>query len=217
MGLFTVNGKMKKTGKKHGVKIVNFTIPAFLSSSGFKTCPNAGLCATGCYARMGAYVFKGPRVKHEANLQATFKPDFAMVAIAELTKLKPNLVRIHDAGDFYTKAYLEKWLTIAKSMPNVKFYAYTKMVQLVQGTVLPDNLMIIFSQGGKQDLLINASADRHSRVFETVKELKQAGYIDASNDDMLALTSNKRVGLVYHGNKNFENTSWDKVKNDKAS
>lgn len=216
MGLFSVNGKMQKTGKKHKVKIVNFTIPALQSINGFRTCPNAGLCATGCYARMGAYVFKGPRVKHEANLQATLKADFPIIAIAELTKLKPDLVRIHDAGDFYSREYLAKWIAIAIAMPDVKFYAYTKMVQLVKNTVLPDNLMIIFSQGGKQDLLINPNTDRHSRVFETVKELKAAGYVNASDDDMLASTINKRVGLVYHGNKNFVNTSWGKVKNKAA-
>lgn len=45
---------MKKTGKLHGIKIVNFTLPALKSCSGVVTCPMAGQCASGCYARQGA-------------------------------------------------------------------------------------------------------------------------------------------------------------------
>jgi Gene product 88 len=65
--------------------------------------------------------------------------------------------------------------------------------------------------GGKQDAMINTDTDRHSKVFENETELASMGYIDASHDDMLALTPNVKVGLVYHGTKSYKNTTWNKV------
>jgi len=87
-------------------------------------------------------------------------------------------------------------------VPDVEFYAYTKMVSMVQGAgVRPSNFTVIFSYGGKEDHLIDVSYDRHSQVFSDIEGLLQAGYIDASQDDSKALTPNNKVGLIYHGAK----------------
>ena len=52
----------------------------------------------------------------------------------------------------------------------------------------------------------------HSRVFESIEELTAAGYVDSSeNDSVAATTTNNKIGLVYHGAKNFSNTRWGKV------
>jgi hypothetical protein len=217
MKLFSINSKMAKSGKGK-LKIVNFTIPAFITKDGFKTCPQAGVCAAACYARSGFYTFTNVYGKHRKNLEATLQADFVSLADKELQRIKPNVVRIHDAGDFYNEAYLDKWINIVRLNHNIKFYAYTKMVAMVTEKrrklkeQFPENLIIIFSLGGKQDSLINQATDRHSRVFESVKELKSAGYIDASNDDMKALTPNTKVGLVYHHPKSWENAHWKNVK-----
>ena len=56
----------------------------------------------------------------------------------------------------------------------------------------------IFSYGGKQDHLIDDKKDRHAKIFNNQAELLEAGYIDASGDDLKALTSVKKVGLIYH-------------------
>lgn len=209
--LFTINRKMKNSTNEKYKKIVNFTIPAFITKDGIKTCPNAGSCATGCYARMGAYVWPKVYAKHRANLDATMSDEFIDIAIAELTKVKPQLVRIHDSGDFYSEEYFTRWYVIAKLMPHIQFYAYTKMVDMVKKFILPDNLCIIYSLGGKQDHLIDQTKDRHSRVFETLDQLQALGYVDTSKDDTLALGINPKIGLVYHGNKSYSNTLWDKV------
>ena len=216
MGLFTINSKMKNSAKGKSIKVINFTLPAFQTKDGFKTCPNAGVCASGCYARMGAYVWPKVYAKHRANLDATQHALFEQIAGLELSKLKPTHVRIHDSGDFYNADYFLKWCRIADRHSHIQFYAYTKMIELVkfyQGLYqVPKNLTIIFSLGGKQDEMIDQTTDRHSRVFNTEAELLEAGYIDASHDDMLAITPNPKVGLVYHGNKKYDNTAWNKVK-----
>ena len=59
-------------------------------------------------------------------------------------------------------------------------------------------MKIIFSEGSKTDNLINVDKHRHARIFKTVEELNASGYIDASNNDLKAITDNKKVGLVYH-------------------
>jgi hypothetical protein len=35
-------------------------------------------------------------------------------------------VRIHESGDFYNQAYVNKWVEIVKHFPNLQFLAYTK-------------------------------------------------------------------------------------------
>lgn len=200
----TENSKMKKSG---GLRTFNFGIPAYQSQSGFKTCPLAGTCAKGCYATMGSYSWTPVKKAYERRLELTQSPDFVSTLDAEIKRRKLiQRVRIHDSGDFYNKHYFEKWLELATLNPKVQFYAYTKMVSMVKGYKLPENFTIIFSFGGKQDKLINVKNDRHSAVFTDKTELDSRGYIDASHDDNLALTENKRVGLIYHG---YKSKKWE--------
>ena len=59
-------------------------------------------------------------------------------------------------------------------------------------------MKIIFSEGSKTDELINAREHRHARIFKTSEALNAAGYIDASENDLQAITDNKKVGLIFH-------------------
>ena len=125
--------------------------------------------------------------------------DFIPLMNEEIKKKKATHIRIHDSGDFYSIAYLNKWVQIAKDNTSVIFYAYTKSIKFfIDGLKLPKNLKIIFSEGSKTDNLINTAKHRHARIFKSKELLNAAGYIDASSNDLKAITSNKRVGLVYH-------------------
>jgi hypothetical protein len=192
--LFTRNSKLKKAS----VYTVNFGIPAL------KTCPMAKTCKDYCYANKGAYSWPVVKAAYEYRYQCTKSKDFFEVATAELNKIKKlKAVRIHDSGDFYNKRYLEKWIKIASSMPDKIFYFYTKRVTLIkdyatQG-LLPDNMIYILSVGGSEDRHIDMENDRHSRIFNSLKELKAAGYVDATEDDTKAWKSkNNKIGLVIH-------------------
>lgn len=223
MTLLTQNTKMKKSSHRD-ITVVNWTIPAFQSSTGLKTCPNAGLCAIGCYARSGTYAFSNVKRAHEAKLTLTQTDLFVSEMIKEIeTWLKKrsvkNLkVRIHDAGDFYSKEYLLKWITIMthfdKYTDFVSFYAYTKQVNLIKTykASLPSNFTVIFSFGGRQDSMINMSKDRHARVFKSLSDLESSGYVDGTSDDLVAACGfSNKIGLVYHGVKSYTNTAWAKV------
>jgi len=219
MQLLTQNSKMKKSSTKINA-VYNWTIPAFKGLDGTITCPNASKCVSGCYAQMGAYIWSNVRQAHQTKLELTRTETFVPLMIeaisSKLKKSKTVYIRIHDAGDFYSLDYTYKWFNIMQYFQGkqVVFYAYTKQVQMFKDLAqdIPDNFKLIFSYGGKQDKLINPDKDRHSWVFKSDNDLQSKGYIDASHDDMLALTDNKKVGLVYHGNKSYTNTTWDKVK-----
>lgn len=214
---------MKKSSS-NGLVVVNWTIPAFMSKTGLKTCPNAGLCAIGCYARSGTYSFSNVKSAHEKKLELTQKDQFVDLMINEIkTWLKKKSVnhlkvRIHDAGDFYSLDYLNKWIEIMeyfeKIEKGVSFYAYTKQVEMIksQKDKLPSNFRVIFSFGGKQDSLIDVNTDFHSKVFESLEQLEQAHYANGTENDLVAANGlNNKIGLVYHGTKSYTNTKWGAV------
>jgi hypothetical protein len=114
---------------------------------------------------------------------------------------KVDFLRIHDSGDYYSPAYLEKWLQIARNNPQTKFYSYTKSVPLFENVELPENFDVIFSQGSKVDFLIEPETMRHSKIFKSAEELTIAGYVDASKIDLYATkwyNKNHKVGLIFH-------------------
>ncbi len=209
--LLTQNSKMKKSGGD-SLRIFNFGIPALMSADGETICKLAGLCAEGCYAQMGSYLWSTTQAAYEARLAATKRDDFVDVMSSTVeaklkTASKRNqklAIRIHDSGDYYSAAYLSKWIEVMRQFEGVTFYSYTKMIPLMRlmrkASKLPDNFVVVFSEGGKCDDQIDTSKDRHCRVFASREELLAAGYVDASEDDSVAfLSDNHRIGLVYHG------------------
>ena len=202
--------------KSTGKKTYNWGIPAYRSSDGFKTCPNAAACAKGCYATMGAYLFSNVAKVFEQRLKLAQSPNFALIMNAEIKRRNVEKLRIHDSGDFFSKEYLERWLSIMRANPDCTFYAYTKMISMLKqyqvDGLLPDNFIVVYSYGGVEDKLIDRENDRHSWVFSSVYALRKAGYANASENDAIATGKNPKIGLVYHGTKNLENTDWSKVK-----
>jgi len=200
MNLLTQNAKMKKTSKENKAKIFNFSIPAYKTRSGKITCPFADSCVKFCYAQKGNYT-RFPKIQDlmEQKYKISKTNNFIPLMNEEIQKKKVTHIRIHDSGDFYSIAYLNKWVEIANDNKEVIFYAYTKSIPFFKGCInIPSNLKIIFSEGSKTDNLINTAKDRHARIFKSKELLKAAGYIDASNNDLQAITENKKVGLVYH-------------------
>lgn len=200
MNLLTQNAKMRKTSKENNTKIFNFSIPAYKTKAGKITCPFAKDCIKYCYAQKGNYT-RFPIIQElmEKKYEITKQDNFILLMNEEIQKKKAKYIRIHDSGDFYSVKYLNKWIQIAKDNKEVIFYAYTKSIKFfINGLQLPKNFKVIFSEGSKTDNLINTSRHRHARIFKDITTLLSAGYIDASNNDLKAITENKKVGLVYH-------------------
>lgn len=219
--LLAQNAKMKRSSQ-NGIHLYNFGIPAFKSTTGQITCPNAKNCVSGCYARSGAYLWSNVSQAYESRLALTKTKGFEQVMVYTIDRLIKKhktgliLIRVHDSGDFYSEAYQSTWYDIAKTYhnePRVQFYAYTKMISQSESlsSVKPNNFRVIYSYGGFEDFKINIDTSYHSRVFESIEALNAAGYIDGTHDDTIAaLGTEKRIGLVYHGVKSFNKTNWSK-------
>jgi hypothetical protein len=201
MNLLTQNSKLKKTSKVLSLRVFNFGIPAYKSASGKLTCPMADECVKFCYAKKGAYIWSNVKPAFEKRYELSKTDDFIPTMNAEIQSKKPDYVRVHDSGDYYSKAYLDKWIEIAIHNPNVRFYSYTNMIDMFLNTSLPDNYDIIFSDSGKQKSLINPLKHRHTKIFSTSFALQEAGYTDASSVDLMAtkwFNNTNKVGLIFH-------------------
>ena len=185
------NKKLKLDG------IASFNIPPV------STCPARGECEKFCYATQGQQWMSSGYKRRVAGFKATLEESFVVLMTAELISEKVRTLRIHDSGDFYSPQYLLKWAQIARNLPHVRFYAYTKQVMLVKRLAgeLPANFKVIQSIGGKFDEQINRSLP-HARIFSTLDELLNAGYTDTSESDLPAATEGiDLIGLIIHGNK----------------
>ena len=205
----TANTKFIKIS---GSKTESFGIPANQEIGGVQTCPQAGACATGCFATRGFYVQHHVQRAQLKRFELTKTDQFVSTISKEIKRKRLERVRIHDSGDFYSREYAMKWVDIANRNPNVTFYTYTKAVslfkELIKNNLLPQNFIAVLSFNGKEDNLIDINTDRHSKVFESVEELQAEGYVDAHEDDSVAIrASSNKIGLVYHGVKHFIKTS----------
>jgi len=201
MNLLTQNSKLKKTSKELRLRVFNFGIPAYKSASGKLTCPMADTCVKFCYAKKGAYIWSNVKPAFEKRYELTKTDDFVEAMNAEIRKKKPDYVRVHDSGDYYSTAYLKKWIQVAIHNPSVRFYSYTNMVDMFHKTDLPDNYDVIFSDAGKQRHLIRFNKDRHTNIFSSEEKLNKAGFVNASKIDLYAtkwFSKNHKVGLVFH-------------------
>ena len=192
------NGKLAKLGT------ISFGLPAGVAADGFNTCPSKGICAAWCYARQGFYVWPHVAEALERNLKIVRRSlaEFERRAIMDLQHLGAKSIRIHDSGDFFSREYLAAWLSIARSLPTVSFYAYTKTFERYRSLwdLRPDNLRMIQSFGGVDDARIDLSQP-HARVFVSHEEREAAGYLDGTETDEPAITGEIRIGLVHHGSK----------------
>lgn len=201
MNLLTQNSKLKKTSKELKLRVFNFGIPAYKSASGKLTCPMADSCVKFCYAKKGAYIWSNVKPAFEKRYQLTKTDQFVDAMNAEIAKKKPDYVRVHDSGDYYSRAYLKKWIQIAIHNPSVRFYSYTNMVDMMLKASLPDNYDIIFSDSGKQKNLIDTRKHRHTKIFSSHSDMASEGYTDASSVDLMAtkwFNKTHKVGLVFH-------------------
>lgn len=201
--ILTQNSKLKKTSKLAMRRVLNFGIPAYKSTTGKITCPFADECVKYCYARKGTFRWPNTINAYENRLRIARSPDFESIMNAALLIKNPHFVRVHDSGDYFSKKYMERWFNIMRNNPNIKFYSYTNSVLLMKQYIsdMPHNFDVIFSTDGKQRDKVDKTKDRHAVIFNTVEELEAAGYVNASDNDLLATrwySDNIKVGLIKH-------------------
>ena len=135
---------LKRGNKKLGKNILNFNLPPV------KSCMNAESCKADCYAVKSYRMY--PTVRNYQDIMQFFALndlDTLQNKIeSELSNPKKwfeGVVRIHSSGDFITQNYLNMWIDISKKFPHIKFYAYTKVNNILNFSNTPKNLNIINS------------------------------------------------------------------------
>ncbi|RLU82094.1 hypothetical protein CTZ27_31285 [Streptomyces griseocarneus] len=166
------------------------------SGENFNVCPQAGVCAQLCYARAGAYRFRNVRAAHIRNLllcrDSPEEWEKRMTEELNHKRYSGKWIRLHDAGDFYSDAYLLAWMRIMKNSPRSRFYCYTKEISRFKRLVepgAPENFLWCYSLGGREDHLIDTGTERHADVFPDVEALIIAGYSDQTESDLLSVLS----------------------------
>ena len=207
--LLSQNSELRPEG------IYNWTLPAFAiklnNGENFNVCPNAGACASFCYARNGTYLFKNVRGRHIQNLEYILEEPKRwfthMFNEVNQPKMANKYIRIHDSGDFFSEAYLKMWLLIAGLTPQVTFYCYTKEVSMFKRVVEPEcpkNFRYLYSMGGIEDHLIDKEKDRHADVFPDDAAILDAGYGNQDASDLLAITlPTNKIGIPANNIKHF--------------
>ena len=225
--LLSQNSELRPDG------IFNWSLPAFgvrlTNGTTMNVCPNAGACASFCYARNGTYNFSNVKGRHIANLEYILEEPEAwfnqMLEEVQKPKMVGKFIRIHDAGDFFSEKYLNLWLQIAIQTPEVTFYCYTKEVSMFKRVVEPNcppNFRYLYSMGGKEDHLIDKENDRHAEVFPDDAAILDAGYSNQDASDLLAITlpSNK-IGIpannIKHFNKKMAGRTFGALQEERSS
>ncbi len=89
------------------------------------TCPGKTVeCARDCYAYRLMRVYPNVGRKYERNLVFSKSPKFVSYMVDTIPQ--DCQFRIHVSGDFYSAAYVRKWVKICTERPDVTFYAYTR-------------------------------------------------------------------------------------------
>jgi hypothetical protein len=156
---------------KLGALIHTFSIPAL------KTCPGKSrLCALLCYANRGPFIWETVSAKHRANLARTRKESFVVDAVGEIRERDIMVLRLHMAGDFYTLAYIWKWVAIARKRPRTTFFVYTR------SWIIEPFMPALITLAGLKNVQLWFSCDRDMPRPPVVRGVRTA-YLLANDDD----------------------------------
>jgi hypothetical protein len=204
-----------KGNAKLSKEIYTFSLPA-----GY-TCPAAHLCQSyadrqsgkitdgkhmvfRCFAASQESTFPNVRMARWYNfdLLAKVKNDAFAMASLILSSLdnSAKIVRIHVSGDFFNASYFRAWCYVAMHRAETKFYAYTKSVNIVADNMhmIPDNLVLTLSEGGRHDDLIQHLDIKSAKVVFSEDEALALS-LEVDHDDSHAIDGNESFALLIHG------------------
>jgi len=216
-GLGNNNNKLKKIDdwQQSPFKTLSLT---FTLPSG-TTCPSAKICKTfysqklhkivdngeiRCFSAMSeTRPSVGSLVWHNYNLLRPIKKDVKALTNLIYNSLvnnkygKPELVRVHVGGDFFTPQYMLAWFNVASKLKDITFYSYTKEIKTLKDNIgfKPDNYIFTLSYGGKHDNLIKDLNIKSATIVDSENDTE----LPIDTNEFLALTSNKDFALVKHG------------------
>ena len=162
-----------------------------------------------CYAARAQGQYPGANVQAFKNLdllkKMKTKEKMANLIIKSMEYhglANTDILRIHEAGDFFSQDYLDAWIEVAKRMPQTLFYAYTVSLPyyMARKDSLPKNFKIIASMDKHNEKFILDNGLRYSRVVGSEEEARELG-LPIDVDDSIAWGSDDNFALVIHGSQ----------------
>jgi hypothetical protein len=116
---------------------------------------------------------------------------------------KAGIIRIHVGGDMFNRNYFMGWLWTAVRNPSILFYAYTKSLNFWVDNlhIIPDNMVLTASRGGRLDHLIDKHNLREAKVVYSEEQANKLG-LSIDKDDSHAADPTKKdqsFALLIHG------------------
>ena len=163
-----------------------------------------------CYAARAQSQYPSANISafNNLNLLNEFRGDVEGMANLIVKSLKyhkldnSDLFRVHEAGDFFSQAYFDAWMEVARQVPGTLFYAYTVSLPywIARRGSIPRNFKLIASWDDSNKDVIEREGLRYARVVSGEEEARQLGLrIDV--DDMLAWGTNDSFALPLHGSQ----------------
>lgn len=201
----------QKGNSKLGKSIYTFSLP-----SGY-TCPLAKDCLakvnriTGkltdgpdtqfrCFSASQEALFPSVRKSRWENfdkVKNAIKNNTLVDLILKSIPKKATIIRVHVAGDYYSQAYFNAWMEVARNRSDIIFYAYTKSIRYWVNQLgnIPNNFKLNASYGGKDDSLIEQYNLKYAKVVFSVE---QAGNLKIDHDDTSAFMRDESFCLLIH-------------------
>ena len=162
-----------------------------------------------CYAGRAQAQYPGANLQAFSNLNLLNRFDtpeeMADLIVRSLKYAKldnTDLLRVHEAGDFYSQEYFDAWMEVARRLPKTLFYAYTVSLPfwLARKNQIPRNFKLIASMDEDNEDLIHAENLRYRKIVGTEEEAAELG-LRVDVDDMLAWGTDDNFALPLHGSQ----------------
>lgn len=124
-----------------------------------------------CYAHKAEKMWPAVVAHRENNLKLAESKDFVKTINKELQLSGVPYCRPHCSGDFYSQGYVDKWVKVMKSNPDMRFFLMSKKLQHFNFSKMYelDNVNIIDSN---TPIGLNYGKEDH------IEELKTLGYFE---------------------------------------
>ena len=159
-----------------------------------------------CYAVTAECLFKNIRESrwHNFELLKSAKTAIGMAKLIEdalVVKRNIKLVRFGQSGDFYSQAYFDAWLMVAKQHPEWIVYGYTKALPYWVRRLgeIPSNMKIVASRGGTHDYMIEMFGLRSARVVLSEREARRKWKLPIDHDDTHVWKYDGDFAILIHG------------------
>jgi hypothetical protein len=185
-----------------------------------------------CYAARAQGQYPGANLQafNNLNLLKRFKTvdDMASLIVRSMQYHRidnTDILRVHEAGDFFSQTYFDAWMEVARRLPNTLFYAYTTSLPfwVARKGRIPANFKLIASMDEENEQYIYDNKLRYSKVVSSMEEASELGLrIDV--DDSIAFGSDENFALLLHGpqpkgseaaqalKRNKEQGAYDRIK-----